>query len=341
MFKIFKKTMKISQLFDYYTMGKLNMSPYYQRSGTVWSGSKKQNLIDSILNEIDLPKFYFHFYPAEDEGKYDYAVIDGKQRILAIMAFLNGDVKLKKDFCFLDDKYKDIEIGGMCFDDIQEEYPYVAARFLMFEIDIVFVDTDNVDRINEMFIRINAGVPVNNAEKRNALGGKLMKMIGQICVEHPFFRETVCFADNRNVYQEILLKLFVLEYKREIVTLSNATIENVLGECKNCDNNEKEILQQVIWVLHRMHDIFQKKCKLLKTNNIVTYYWFLKDKHAERQELFDFVENFECNRSKVKDEPNENLVDYLTYNELVRQGTYQKTSIEKRLLILEKLYKKW
>ena len=54
MFKIFKRTMKISELMDCYMLGKLNLSPYYQRSGEVWTNSKKQDLIDSIFNEIDL-----------------------------------------------------------------------------------------------------------------------------------------------------------------------------------------------------------------------------------------------------------------------------------------------
>lgn len=340
MFKIFKRTMKIAELFDYYAFDKLNMSPYYQRSGAVWSISKKQNLIDSIFNEIDLPKFYFHFYPIEDEGKYDYAVIDGKQRILAIMDFLNGRICLKKKFCFLDEKFNEVKIEGMCFNDIQEKYPYIAAQFLMFELDIVFVDTDDIARINEMFIRINAGVPVNNAEKRNALGGKLMKLISQICANHPFFRETVSFADNRNGYQEIFLKLFVLEYKKEIVSLSNGMIEKVLYECKNCENNEEEILQNIVMNLQKLHDIFGKKCKLLKANNIVTYYWFLKDKTANREKLIGFVEKFESNRSSLQVDSPRELVEYLKYNELVRQGTYQKSSLENRLVILEKLYKK-
>lgn len=340
MFKIFKKTMRISELMDYYRFEKLNMSPYYQRSGKVWSISKKQNLIDSIFNEIDLPKFYFHFHPMDEEERYDYAVIDGKQRILAIMDFLNNKIKLKKDFVFLDNR-NCIYIGGLSYEEIQERYPYIAAQFLMFELDIVFVDSDEIDRINEMFIRINAGVPVNNAEKRNAAGGKLMRLINTICNQHPFFNETVCFSNKRNIYQEIFLKLFVLEYKNEIVSLNNTMIESVLFECKQCERDEEKIVHRVEKGLYIMNYILGDKCKYLKNNNIVTYYYFLKDKEEEEPAILsEFVKVFENKRKKI-DEGDENLIDYWQYNQLARQGTYQKYSIERRIEILEKVYTKF
>ncbi len=338
MFKIFKRTMKISELMDCYMLGKLNLSPYYQRSGEVWTNSKKQDLIDSIFNEIDLPKFYFHFYPEEVGRKYDYAVIDGKQRIMAIVAFLSDELELKSEFAFLD-SIDNVNIGGLRFSQIQEIYPYIAAKFLLFEIDIVFVDTDDIERINEMFIRINAGIPVNNAEKRNAVGGKLMEFIVKECRKHPFFNETICFPDKRNIYQEIFLKLFVLEYREGIVTLSNKNIEEVLKECKKCERNELKYIDAVNDGLYKMYYIFGENCTFLKTNNIVTYYLFLKDKSINDIKIRQFIEQFEHERNSIDDINNKNVFYYMQYNELVRQGTYQKKSLEKRVYILEKLYK--
>ena len=339
MFKIFKKTMKVSELMDCYILGKLNLSPYYQRSGEVWTYSKKQDLIDSIFNEIDLPKFYFHFYPEEAGIKYYYAVIDVKQRIMAIVAFLSDKLRLKSDFAFLD-SIEDVSIGGLLFSQIQERYPYIAAKFLLFEVDIVIVDTDDIERINEMFIRINAGIPVNNAERRNAAGGKLMEFIVKECNNHPFFNETVCFDDKRNTYQEIYLKLFVLEYKGEIITLSNKNIEEVLKECKKCERNEVKYIDAVNDGLSKMYHILGANCTFLKTNNIVTYYLFVKGKPENDVRVPQFIERFEYERNSVDDKNSENILYYMQYNELVRQGTYQKKSIEKRVDILEKLYKK-
>ena len=38
----------------------IDTSPTYQRNSEVWNLEKKQLLIDSILNEYDIPKLYFH-----------------------------------------------------------------------------------------------------------------------------------------------------------------------------------------------------------------------------------------------------------------------------------------
>ena len=38
----------------------INTSPEYQREGDIWTKEKKQLLVDSILNDSDIPKIYFH-----------------------------------------------------------------------------------------------------------------------------------------------------------------------------------------------------------------------------------------------------------------------------------------
>lgn len=338
MFKIFKRTMMISELIELYQHGRLNLSPYYQRTGEIWKTEKKQNLIDSILNQIDLPKFYFHFYPEDENGKYDYSIIDGKQRILAIIDFVEGTIALSKSFKFLDGDFSE-NIQGFSYERIQEVIPEVIARFLLYQIDVVFVDTDDIERINEMFIRINEGVAVNNAEKRNAYGGKLIQKIRACCEEHIFFKETVAFKNGRNEYQEIFLKLFIIEYKRDIISLTNRNIKEVVVECKDCINNEEEVIQKVSENLKRMSKIFGENCKILKKNNIVTYYLFLREKYNSYPEIYDFIERFEKERTDEGLEDMEKRMLYLQYNEFAKQGTYQEKSFRGRLDIMNRLYK--
>lgn len=47
----------------------ININPEYQRKGGVWTRQKKQLLIDSILNDYDIPKLYFHYYNTEQKRK--------------------------------------------------------------------------------------------------------------------------------------------------------------------------------------------------------------------------------------------------------------------------------
>lgn len=95
MFKIFQETKTIKWLNHYQET--IDFSPSYQRLGRLWKRDQKQLLADSSLNGFDIPKFYFQFMPSISENKskfYNYAIIDGKQRIEAILGFINDEFPL-------------------------------------------------------------------------------------------------------------------------------------------------------------------------------------------------------------------------------------------------------
>jgi uncharacterized protein with ParB-like and HNH nuclease domain len=62
----------------------LNLAPGFQRE-SVWTDYDRRLLIDSILRKYPLPAIFL--YPREKEGEIIYDVIDGKQRIEAILRF--------------------------------------------------------------------------------------------------------------------------------------------------------------------------------------------------------------------------------------------------------------
>jgi uncharacterized protein with ParB-like and HNH nuclease domain len=61
--------------------------PEYQRQPNLWSVEKKSLLIDSILQDIDIPKLYFFL-----AGKDSYEVVDGQQRLWAIWEFVDKEI---------------------------------------------------------------------------------------------------------------------------------------------------------------------------------------------------------------------------------------------------------
>ncbi len=80
-------------------------SPPYQRESGVWSREKQQLFLDSLLNNYDVPKLYFHDLRGKHH-KFNFAVIDGKQRLHAIWDFLNDGIRLADDFT-VEKSYKD------------------------------------------------------------------------------------------------------------------------------------------------------------------------------------------------------------------------------------------
>lgn len=71
----------------YYYFG-VNMDPDYQRK-LVWDLSDKQNLIESIFNNIDIGKFVFANLPFKDNSPC-YEIVDGKQRLSTLIEFYEG-----------------------------------------------------------------------------------------------------------------------------------------------------------------------------------------------------------------------------------------------------------
>ncbi|HET9870870.1 MAG TPA: DUF262 domain-containing protein, partial [bacterium] len=95
-----KKPMTLSNVEFLFKHKKIDMNPKYQREA-VWKLSQKQLLIDSILRKIDIPKLYFR---SISKGSYQYEVVDGQQRIRAIVEFMSGEYKLSDDCEDLDGK---------------------------------------------------------------------------------------------------------------------------------------------------------------------------------------------------------------------------------------------
>lgn len=83
----FQNTTIESLIFEYYNFG-INLDPEYQR-GYVWDDKDRENLIDSIFNNIKIGEFALnHLSDKEWEEKgFSYEIVDGKQRLSTLIAF--------------------------------------------------------------------------------------------------------------------------------------------------------------------------------------------------------------------------------------------------------------
>lgn len=72
------------------------------------------------------------------------------------------------------------------------------------------VDTDDQELIEDMFSRLNEAVPLNAAEKRNALGGELVSVIRDVA-NHEFFSKCVSFGNKRYQHREVAARFILIE----------------------------------------------------------------------------------------------------------------------------------
>ena len=71
----------------------VDFAPEYQRE-YVWTLEDKQKLIDSIFNNVSIGLFVFANLPYEEDQKH-YEIIDGKQRLTALVEFFEDRFQYK------------------------------------------------------------------------------------------------------------------------------------------------------------------------------------------------------------------------------------------------------
>lgn len=101
----------IQRIYDYYINNKLLINRKYQRK-LVWAIEEKQAFIDSILNGFPVPLILLAEVTFEDLSRYE--IIDGMQRLNAIMSFIEGE------FTY-DGNYFDLETMAETKQQLDEE----------------------------------------------------------------------------------------------------------------------------------------------------------------------------------------------------------------------------
>lgn len=325
----------------------INVEPWYQRRGEVWTLEKRQLLIDSILNDYDIPKLYFHVLSQSQkvsEGNFDYAIIDGRQRLEAIWSFTDDGFALSEDFIYLLDPK--VKAGDMTYSKLSSEYPKLKIRFDSFTLPIVCVETDDIDLIEDMFSRLNEAVPLNAAEKRNALGGPMAQCIRNIS-DHHFFSNRVKFNDTRYQYREVAARLLFIEYsllfQKRIIDTKKPYLDDMVkkyktGKAKQLD----DIRNSTTRVLNDLDAVFEDKDSLLKAQAVIPVYYLTlrgaaksgKQALFRRERIEEFQELLSKNREDAAlDIANANF-DLLEYDRMTQQGTNDAASIRERVRIL-------
>ncbi|MCX6707779.1 MAG: DUF262 domain-containing protein, partial [Candidatus Woesearchaeota archaeon] len=131
--------------------------PIYQRN-EVMNITKASSLIESVILDIKLPPLFVY-------KNYNsvYEVVDGQQRILAILGFIGETYKDENGITTQSNKhefklkeltiYKELE--GLKFKDLEEKY---QNKILDFNLSVVEIDSTINENFNpiDLFIRLNS-----------------------------------------------------------------------------------------------------------------------------------------------------------------------------------------
>ena len=193
----------VSDLLELRSADMLYANREYQR-GAVWSTAQKKMLVDSVLRGYAIPLIYLHHISKQVAGhRLDkFEVIDGQQRINALYEYREGSFKLFDPQVEADadeaqfPSFIELEPspwGGKRFEELS---PELQEKMLSTPLALVLVKTDISDEARDLFIRLQAGMPLNSQEKRDAWPGNFTKYILKIGgkPEIPATLGTISFA---------------------------------------------------------------------------------------------------------------------------------------------------
>lgn len=158
----------IQDVANFYKQSELKLDPWYQRR-SVWTAAQKGYLINTLFVKKPIPTIYIRHYLDIEKEKSIKEIVDGQQRLRAVLGYLDDDFVARHPAHLKPVKYSALT-------------PQQKADFRMTKLPTgVLVSADEGDVI-EIFGRLNSiSKTLNTQEKRNARFSGLMK---QFCLEN-------------------------------------------------------------------------------------------------------------------------------------------------------------
>jgi hypothetical protein len=223
----------------------LVINPEYQR-GVVWTPGQKKKLVDSVLRGYPLPLIYLH-HIKQSAGKLSserYEVIDGQQRISALADYHDGAFRLfdpvedESEARFPDFiKRRPCPWGGKAFGELP---PELQESFLATSLRIVRIETHDGNEARDLFVRLQAGMPLTSQEKRDAWPGQftdfILRLGGKLGLArypgHDFFNELMGAqkVKDRGKFRQLAAQISMLFLERQ-----------ERGDATFCDTNAQAI----------------------------------------------------------------------------------------------------
>jgi hypothetical protein len=198
--------------------GELEIRAPFQRN-PVWSDRQKSSLIDTILLEYPIPELYMQEL-IQASGDQRHVVVDGQQRIRALLTFLAGEYEMDEE---------SPKWAGLAFDDLT-----ASDRKKIFEYNFVVRQLPEMpdEELRAIFQRINRNtVTLNQQELRRATyWGPFIKLMEELA-ELEFWSTAGLFSANDR------RRMLDIEYVSELAVA-------VLNGLQNKKKNLEEYYQQ-------------------------------------------------------------------------------------------------
>lgn len=141
--------------------------PDYQRDSDQWDDSTKSLLVESIINNLSIPAFFFEV-TVESDGIERNHVIDGQQRLTTLASFYSNKFRLVESSDAPYISPNSVHYAGKTFDELPNVYKQAFEKYRLAIIKL----RDLRGMRLEVFRRINqGGTPLSGQDIRLAYYG--------------------------------------------------------------------------------------------------------------------------------------------------------------------------
>jgi hypothetical protein len=171
--------------------------------------------------------------------------------------------------------------GGRTFKELTQAHPALAGRLMERNLDIVVIETSDIETIEELFSRLNEAVPLNAPEKRNAFGGAMPPIIRRLVQAHSFFTDRLPIENTRYRQYDLVTKFLFLTEKGEFAATKKRALDDFVksyrGDTAAAIKRKKiqadGVSRRTSAVLDLMAEIFESQDELLTSVGLVTVYF--------------------------------------------------------------------
>jgi hypothetical protein len=338
------KSISVKQCVEDYIY-RIDLDADYQRE-KIWSRGNQEDLIDSIVKNIDIPKLYI----ARIEGNetFDFECIDGKQRMATLLNFFKPEQSTDSPLTVK------IAAERYTYKQLRVDLPKLADKIDDYELTfVIYPLIDDEEFIREIFRRLQLGVRLNSGEMLKSHMGALRDFVyKEMGKEAPFLRRTE-LSEKRFSRQFTLAQICINSFSRnesgDFVRARYDDLEEFFKDKYELDKSDAN-LNRIRAVLKNMERYFGDNAESITSRAVaVSAYLFCEELHVRKKtsQIEEFAEFYvklldEIRKnlgllSRFKEPTNPGVLE--AFQKYISQASVESYAIKRRHVFLEGAFK--
>jgi hypothetical protein len=323
---------------------RIDLDADYQRE-KIWSREDQEKLIDSIIQNIDIPKVYLARVTGNDN--FDFECIDGKQRMATLLNFFKPEKAGVNPLS--------VRVAGeqFTYKRLRKELPKLAQKIEDYELSfVIYPEIEDEGFLREIFRRLQLGVRLNSGELLKSHMGTIRDFVyNEMGKNAPFLKNTN-LSEKRFSREFTLAQICINSFSRtetgDFVRARYDDLEDFFKEKYNLDETDSNLIR-VREVLRIMDKGFGAEARSISSRAVaVSAYLFAEGLYLQKQiclvaeyaifyiRLLDEIKNNLKLLAKFSQPTNRTILE--DFQKYISQASVEPYAIKRRNLFLEKAF---